>query len=77
MSRRKSITADAEFFLVNVVYADGTLRSNRKVPRSQLSGFDDKADIRQAIEVQDRKISGMSGQPPGSIASIVLVKKAR
>ena len=77
MSRRKSITADAEFVLVNVVYADGTLRSNRKVPRSQLSGFDDKADIRQAIEAQDRKISGMSGQPPGSIASIALVKKAR
>ncbi len=77
MSRRKSITADAEFVLVNVVYEDGTLRSNRKVPRSQLSGFDDKADIRQEIEAQDRKISGMSGQPPGSIASIALVKKVR
>jgi hypothetical protein len=75
MGRRKSAAASSEFFLVNVVYEDGTQRSNRKVPQSELSGLDDIADIRKAIEEQDQKIDSVSGQTRGPIASITRVKK--
>jgi hypothetical protein len=75
MGRRKSDPAESEFLLVNVVYEDGTQRSNRKVSQAQLTGFDDTADIRKAIEEQDAKIEEMSGQSRGPIASITLVKK--
>ena len=75
MGRRRADTSDGEFILVNVLYEDGSQRSNRKVPKSLLSGFDDEAEIRQAIEEQDRKIEEMSGQPRGPIASISRVTK--
>jgi hypothetical protein len=74
MGRRKTETTDSGFFLVNVVYEDGTQRSNRKVMQSQMTGFDDVADIRSAIEAQDEKIAEMSGQPRLPIASITRVK---
>jgi hypothetical protein len=70
-SSNKKRDAGSEFVLVNVVYEDGSQRSNRRVPRAQLSGFDDTADIRQAIEEQDRKIAELSGQPPARIKSII------
>jgi hypothetical protein len=60
----------AEFVLVNVLYEDGTQRSNRRVPRSELSGFDDDNDIKQSIEQQDQKIAAMSGQAPVRIKTI-------
>jgi hypothetical protein len=63
----------SEFVLVNVLYEDGSQRSNRKIPRTQLSGFDDATDIRQAIEEQDRKIAELSGQPRAAIKSITRV----
>jgi hypothetical protein len=72
-SNNKKRDAGSEFVLVNVVYEDGSQRSNRRVPRAQLSGFDDAAEIRQAIEEQDRKISEMSGQPRAAIKSITRV----
>jgi hypothetical protein len=74
MGRRKTEPSDSGFFLVNVVYEDGTQRSNRKVQKSQMTGFDDEADIRRAIEEQDEKIAELSGQPPMPIASITRVK---
>lgn len=75
MGRKKSDAEDGEFILVNVVYGDGSLRSNRKVPKSQLSGYADDEDIRRAIEAQDAKIAEMSGQSRGPIASIKRVGK--
>jgi poly(3-hydroxybutyrate) depolymerase len=75
MGRRKSAAISSDFFLVNVVYADGTQRSNRKVPQSQMRGLDDVADIRQVIEEQDQEIEKKSGQARGPIASITRVKK--
>jgi hypothetical protein len=70
MGRNRKQDDKAEFVLVNVLYEDGSQRSNRKVSREQFSGFDDVADIRQAIEEQDRKIAEMSGQPRAPIKSI-------
>lgn len=73
MGRSRKQDDKADFVVVNVLYQDGSQRSNRKIPRAQLSGFDDVADIRQAIEEQDRKIADLSGQPRAPIKSITRV----
>jgi len=73
----KKSTSESEFLLFNVLYEDGTQTSNRKVARSELSGFaeDDEDIIRRSIEAQDAKIAAMSGKPRGPIKSIVPVDR--
>jgi hypothetical protein len=53
----------AEFVLFDVFYADGSQRSNRKVPSTALGGLDGDAPARTVIEEQDRAIAGKSGLP--------------
>lgn len=60
----------AEFVLFNVVYEDGTQRSNRKVPANLLGGLDGDTPAREEIEAQDRAIAEKSGVPPLAIKSI-------
>jgi hypothetical protein len=60
----------AEFVLFDVVYEDGTQRSNRRVPSKLLGGLDGDAPARVAIDQQDREISEKSGLPPMRIKSI-------
>ena len=60
----------AEFVLFNVVYEDGTQRSNRKVPAELLDGLDGDAPAKEEIEAQDRAIAEKSRQPPVAIKSI-------
>ncbi|MEZ6028365.1 MAG: hypothetical protein R3C46_01330 [Hyphomonadaceae bacterium] len=71
----KKPTARTEFVLFNVVYEDGSQKSNRKVPAEALDDpFDKEGAIREAIETQDRAISEKSGLPPLAIKSITRVK---
>lgn len=68
-------TARTEFVLFNVVYEDGSQKSNRKVPAEALDDpYDKDRAIRNAIEEQDRAISERSGLPPLAIKSITRVK---
>jgi hypothetical protein len=60
----------AEFTLFDIVYEDGTQRSNRRVPTKLLGGLDGDAPAKAAIEQQDREISAKSGLPPMRIKSI-------
>jgi hypothetical protein len=60
----------AEFVLFDVVYEDGTQRSNRKVPSEALGGLDGDDAARGVIEAQDRAIAEKSGIPPVPIKSI-------
>jgi hypothetical protein len=60
----------AEFVLFDVVYEDGTQRSNRKVPGELLGGLDGDAPARTFIEQQDREIAAKSGLPPLSVKSL-------
>ena len=60
----------AEFVLFDVVYEDGTQRSNRKVPGELLGGLDGDAPARTIIEQQDREIAAKSGLPPMSVKSL-------
>ena len=65
----KSRSASA-FVMFDVVYADGTRRSNRKVPLSALGGLDGDEPARGIIEAQDREIAVASGRPPSHVQSI-------
>ena len=60
----------AEFTLFDVVYEDGTQRSNRRVPSEVLNGLDGDAVARTTIEEQDRLIAEKSGVPAMTVKSI-------
>jgi hypothetical protein len=62
--------ARAEFVLFDVLYEDGSQRSNRKVPSDVLGGLDGDAPARAVIEEQDRAIAEKSGVPPNPIKSV-------
>jgi hypothetical protein len=66
----KKPTARQEFVLFNVVYEDGSQKSNRKVPADILGGLDGDEPARAAIMDQDREIAEKSGLPPLPIKSI-------
>ncbi|HVY52550.1 MAG TPA: hypothetical protein VHA07_13440 [Devosia sp.] len=66
----KKPTPRSEFVLFDVVYEDGTQRSNRRVPAEILGGLDGDAPARAEIEAQDRAIAEKSGLPPLPIRSI-------
>jgi hypothetical protein len=69
MGRQKP-TAQAEFVLFDVVYEDGRITSNRKVPGSVLGGVDGDAAARIMLEAQDREIAERSGRPRSRIKSV-------
>jgi hypothetical protein len=63
-------TARSEYVSFDVVYEDGSQRSNRKVPAEILGGLDGDEPARAEIEAQDRAIAEKSGMPPLNIKSI-------
>jgi hypothetical protein len=65
----------AEFVFFNVLYEDGSQRSNRRVPADAIEGQDPDALARAAIEAQDREIAEKSGLPPPRVKTITRVKK--
>jgi len=67
----KKPTARQEFVLFNVIYEDGSQRSNRKVPSDLLGGLDRDEPARSFIMEQDREIGEKSGLPPLPIKSLV------
>ena len=66
----KKPTARSEFVLFDVVYEDGSQRSNRKVPADMLGGLDGYEPAKAEIEAQDRAIAEKSRMPPLAIKSI-------
>jgi len=72
MARKPGSRAAAagEFVLFNVIYEDGSQRSNRRVPADMLGGFDGDEAAKAVIEEQDREISAKSGMQPLAIKSI-------
>jgi hypothetical protein len=63
-------TARTDFVLFNVVYEDGSQRSNRRVPADLLGGLDKDEPARAFIMEQDRAIAEKSGMPPLPIKTI-------
>jgi hypothetical protein len=63
-------TKRVEFVMFDVIYEDGSQRSNRKVPSDALGGLDGDEPARAIIEAQDRAISEKSGLPVVPIKTI-------
>jgi hypothetical protein len=63
-------TTRVEFTLFDVVYEDGSQRSNRRVPSEVLGGLDGDAPARAIIEEQDRLIAERSGTPAIAVKSM-------
>jgi hypothetical protein len=66
----KKPTARSEFVMFDVIYEDGSQRSNRKVDARLLGGLDGDEPAREAIMEQDRAIALKSGLPPMAIKTI-------
>jgi hypothetical protein len=75
MARMKRAANKAAPVLFNIVYEDGSLSSNRKVPSDVLDGIDDDAAARAFIEAQDRDIAAKSGRPRGRVKTITKLKQ--
>ncbi|WP_419900522.1 hypothetical protein [Roseomonas sp. USHLN139] len=58
------------FTFFDVVYEDGSRRSNRKVPSEILGGLDGDEPARKLIEAQDEEIAKASGKPRPVIAEL-------
>jgi hypothetical protein len=69
-ARKDQNAAGKGYVLFDIVYEDGSLSSNRKVPGSELGGLDGDAPARAFIEAQDRDIALKSGNPRGPIKAI-------
>ncbi|MCO6416371.1 hypothetical protein JYK14_09345 [Siccirubricoccus sp. KC 17139] len=67
---------DGKWVLFDVTYADGSRRSNRKVPAELLGGLDGDDPARAEIEAQDQRIAEASGKPAGQILSLVRSRTA-
>ena len=67
----KRPTARTEFVFFDVIYEDGSQRSNRRVPGEALEGLEGEAAARTVIEQQEREIAEKSGQIPLRIKSIL------
>jgi hypothetical protein len=70
MARKPGTRSVGEYVLFDVVYEDGTQRSNRRVPADALGGLDGDDPARAIIEAQDREIAEKSGLPPSRIKSL-------
>lgn len=66
----KKRSVGTEFVLFDVLYEDGTLTSNRRVPRAIVGGLDGDAPAQEVIEAQDREIAERSGRVRPRIKSI-------
>ena len=70
MAKKPGSNTKGEFVFFNVLYEDGSQKSNRRVPAEILGGLDMDEPARGFIIEQDREIAERSGQSPLAIKSI-------
>jgi hypothetical protein len=70
MAKKPGTNPKNEFVFLDVVYEDGSQRSNRRVPAELAGGLDKDELARGFIIEQDREIAEKSGRPPLAIKSI-------
>jgi hypothetical protein len=73
MAKKPGTNPKGEFAFFDVVYEDGSQRSNRRVPAELLGGLDKDEPARGFIIEQDREIAEKSGRSPLQIKSLVRV----
>jgi hypothetical protein len=72
MAKKPGTNPRNEFVFFDVIYEDGTQRSNRRVPAELFEGvgIDKDAAARGFIIEQDREIAEKSGRPTLAIKSL-------
>jgi hypothetical protein len=70
MAKKPGANPKNAFVFFDVVYEDGSQRSNRRVPAELLGGPEKDEAARGFIIEQDREIADKSGRPALSIKSI-------
>ena len=70
MPKKPGTNPKGEFAFFDVLYEDGSQRSNRRVPSELLGGLEGDEPARGFIMEQDREIAEKSGRPPLAISSI-------
>jgi hypothetical protein len=70
MAKKPGTNPKGEFAFFDVVYEDGSQRSNRRVPADLLGGLEKDEPARAFIMEQDRDIAEKSGRPPLAIKSL-------
>ena len=70
MAKKPGTNPKGEFVFFDVVYEDGSQRSNRRVPSDLLGGLEKDEPARGFIMEQDREIAEKSGRAPLKIQSI-------
>ena len=70
MAKKPGTNPKGEFVFFDVVYEDGSQRSNRRVPSELLGGLEKDEPARGFIMEQDREIAEKSGRAPLKILSI-------
>ena len=70
MPKKPGTNPKGEFVFFDVVYEDGSQRSNRRVPAELLGGLEKDEPARGFIIEQDREIAEKSGRAPLKIKSI-------
>ena len=70
MAKKPGSNNKGEWVFFDVVYEDGSQRSNRRVPAELLGGLEKDEPARGFIIEQDREIAEKSGRPPLGIKSI-------
>ncbi|MGH1570633.1 hypothetical protein ACRAWG_08170 [Methylobacterium sp. P31] len=68
--RIKSRPQERGFVLFDIVFADGTRASNRRVPVEILGGLDGDEPARQLIAEQEDEIARKAGRPGREIQSL-------
>ena len=70
MAKKPGTNPKNEYVFFDVVYEDGSQRSNRRVPAELLGGLDKDEPARGFFIEQDREIAEKSGRAPLDIKSI-------
>ena len=70
MPKKPGTNPKGEFAFFDVVYEDGSQRSNRRVPLTVLGGLDGDEPAKSEIAKQDREIAEKSGRPALTIKTI-------
>jgi hypothetical protein len=70
MPKKPGTNPKGEFVFFDVLYEDGSQRSNRRVPADILDGLEKDEPARGFIIEQDRDIAEKSGRAPLEIKSI-------
>ena len=69
--RTKSLPQQRGFVLFDVVFDDGSLASNRRVPAEILGGLDGDEPARQLIAEQEAEIAQKAGRTPREIQTLI------